>query len=636
MASIESIDFRNISIFQGLSDLSLARLIPNFELLELRPGEVLCRQGEVGDALFILVEGEVSVSVLGSNGEKKEIDSAGPHDVIGEMALLSESTRSATAIAITNIIALRLRKERFDELTKKHISLLQHLNKLLVNRIRKGNLLEQNPQEEYSSIVTSPNKNTENEPKKALTQIFTLDSLGWLLCLVIPTLIIYFGEDLNLKEEQAYFLSIFIVMVLMWIFNLTDDYVPGFFALLVPLAMGLAPPSFVLSGFASDSFFMAMSFLGLGTVLIASGLSYRILLIFLLRLPNRQFWHNFGLLLMGIFLTPMLPSANGRVVLLGPFAADMMEILHFKPGGSAATRIAISAFTGASLMSPIFMNSKSLNFVVLGLLSPQLQDQMHWVNWFLEGAVTGLIMLLLYLITMSIIFSNKEVPRPSKDAIYAQLALLGKLNSKEWGAIMAIMIAFVGIATVSLHKVQTPWVGLTVLCVLLILGTLGKNEFRKNIDWSFMIYLAEMVGIVKVFDYLKLDKWISNGFIHIGVDYYLEGNLVLFISVICLLILVLRLFLPTSASIVLLAAIFIPLAEEKGINSWLVGFIILVLGEMWIFPYQCTYYLQLQEQNRSRQLYHEKSFLKFNLLMNLLKISAIYASIPYWKYLELL
>src|SRR5208337_4827426 len=100
------------------------------------------------------------------------------------------------------------------------------------------------------------------------------------------------------------------------------------FALLVPLAMGLAPPHIILSGFASDGFFMAMSFLGLGTVLLSSGLSYRGLLLLLRRLPDTQFWHNIGLLLTGILLTPMIPSANGRVALAGPFAADMVDILR--------------------------------------------------------------------------------------------------------------------------------------------------------------------------------------------------------------------------------------------------------------------------------------------------------------------
>jgi di/tricarboxylate transporter len=400
--------------------------------------------------------------------------------------------------------------------------------------------------------------------------------------------------------------------------------------------MGLAPPNVILSGFASDGFFMAMSFLGLGTVLLSSGLSYRVLLLLLKRLPDTQFWHNLGLLASGIMLTPMIPSANGRVTLAGPFAADMVDILGLKPGGAAATRLAVSAFIGATLMSAVFLSSKSVNFVILGLLPPQLQYQMQWIGWLHAGAVTGLAMFVLYLAAAALILGNNDKSRLSKDTISAQLSLLGKVSSDEWGVVVAIFIFVAGIVTVSLHKIQPSWLGLTILCGLLLLGSLSKKEFREKIDWPFLMYLAEMVGVINVFNYLGLDKWVSGNLTGLGIDQYLIGDFSLFIVLMCVIVFVLRLAVPISAAIVILVTLFMPLAEIKGINPWVVGFIILVLGEMWFFPYQCSYYLQLQEQNRNRGLYDEKTFLKFNLLMNVVKVAALFASIPYWKFLGFL
>jgi hypothetical protein len=96
-----------------------------------------------------------------------------------------------------------------------------------------------------------------------------------------------------------------------------------------------------------------------------------------------------------------------------------------------------------------------------------------------------------------------------------------------------------------------------------------------------------------------------------------------------------RLIVPISTSIVLLASIFMPISIHYGINPWIVGFIILILGEMWFFPYQCSYYLQYRQITRG-QLFNENTFLIFNALSNLAKIIAIYASIPYWKWIGLL
>ena len=63
---------------------------------------------------------------------------------------------------------------------------------------------------------------------------------------------------------------------------------------------------------------------------------------------------------------------------------------------------------------------------------------------------------------------------------------------------------------------------------------------------------------------------------------------------------------------------------------------ILVLGEMWFFPYQCSYYQQFQQQTRNCEFYDEHSFLRFNWLSNGLKLASVYASIPWWKMLGFL
>ncbi|MGD0282615.1 MAG: cyclic nucleotide-binding domain-containing protein, partial [Dissulfurispiraceae bacterium] len=139
---LEKINFRSIPLFEGLSDLDLVRLVPNFEFMEFRRDETLCRQGDAGDAAFIVVEGKVSVSVSDSAGESRELAIIGPLEMVGEMSLLTGDPRSATVSALTNVKVLRLRKERFDDLIRKHISFLHHLNRLLSKKIWNRNFAD--------------------------------------------------------------------------------------------------------------------------------------------------------------------------------------------------------------------------------------------------------------------------------------------------------------------------------------------------------------------------------------------------------------------------------------------------------------------------------------------------------------
>ncbi|MBF0263288.1 MAG: hypothetical protein HQL97_15775, partial [Magnetococcales bacterium] len=93
---------------------------------------------------------------------------------------------------------------------------------------------------------------------------------------------------------------------------------------------------------------------------------------------------------------------------------------------------------------------------------------------------------------------------------------------------------------------------------------------------------------------------------------------------------------PISITIVILITLFMPLAEIYGIHPWIVGFIILIFGEIWFMPYQCSYYQKYQEINQAQPLYKDSTFLIFNALMNIFRLLAIYASFPYWRAMGLL
>lgn len=108
-------DLRKSPLFEGLSDDELQQLMDNAQPVSLRAGEVLMRQGEAGDTAYVVMSGEFEVHKQ-SGQSKIKIDIRNPGDVLGEMALLSQSPRSATVTAATDCEALCISKEVFDRL----------------------------------------------------------------------------------------------------------------------------------------------------------------------------------------------------------------------------------------------------------------------------------------------------------------------------------------------------------------------------------------------------------------------------------------------------------------------------------------------------------------------------------------
>ena len=87
----------------------------NAKPISLRAGEILMKQGDPGDTAFVVVSGEFEITKQ-SGQSLIRIDVRNSGDVLGEMALLSQSPRSATVTAVTDCEALCISKEIFDNL----------------------------------------------------------------------------------------------------------------------------------------------------------------------------------------------------------------------------------------------------------------------------------------------------------------------------------------------------------------------------------------------------------------------------------------------------------------------------------------------------------------------------------------
>jgi len=108
-------DLRKSPLFEGLSDEELGQLMDMAEPVTLRPGEILIKQGELGDSAYVVISGDFEVQKQSGQSLIK-IDVRNPGDVVGEMALLSRAPRNATLIAKTDGEVLRIPQEAFEKL----------------------------------------------------------------------------------------------------------------------------------------------------------------------------------------------------------------------------------------------------------------------------------------------------------------------------------------------------------------------------------------------------------------------------------------------------------------------------------------------------------------------------------------
>ena len=141
-ARFKSGSLRRIKILADMKDAQLAHLADFLELHDVLQHTVIVRQGDPGDAMFLILSGELRARKL-INDREAILTTFGPGDFFGEMSLFDQGPRSADVVANVDSTVLRLTTRAFEKLTREMPSLatpfLQATSRTLSARIRADN-----------------------------------------------------------------------------------------------------------------------------------------------------------------------------------------------------------------------------------------------------------------------------------------------------------------------------------------------------------------------------------------------------------------------------------------------------------------------------------------------------------------
>jgi len=102
---------------------------------EVAPGDVLFAEGEPGDVMYAVVDGEVELTHRGRVVE--EVTAGG---ILGEMALIDTEPRSATATARTTARVVRVDEKQFTFLVHEHPTFALQVMRIMAGRLRRANV----------------------------------------------------------------------------------------------------------------------------------------------------------------------------------------------------------------------------------------------------------------------------------------------------------------------------------------------------------------------------------------------------------------------------------------------------------------------------------------------------------------
>lgn len=129
---IEKVIFlQNVDVFANVPTEQLAYLAAITDEREVHPGDIIYKEHEPSNALYLVIDGAVRLE-----REGREIMTAGARQAFGTWALFDEEPRVASAVAVESSNLLRIDRDDFVDLLADHVQITQGVLKTFAGRLR--------------------------------------------------------------------------------------------------------------------------------------------------------------------------------------------------------------------------------------------------------------------------------------------------------------------------------------------------------------------------------------------------------------------------------------------------------------------------------------------------------------------
>jgi CRP/FNR family transcriptional regulator/CRP/FNR family cyclic AMP-dependent transcriptional regulator len=129
--------FKQVNIFNGLSDEEIGELTLAARRRAFRSGEVIFHRDDPGQVMYVIKEGKVKICLISPDGQEISLVVFGQGDHFGELALLDGLPRSADAIAMERVECYTLQRSDFHNAIMKYPKIGIRVMEVLAERLRK-------------------------------------------------------------------------------------------------------------------------------------------------------------------------------------------------------------------------------------------------------------------------------------------------------------------------------------------------------------------------------------------------------------------------------------------------------------------------------------------------------------------
>ncbi len=344
---------------------------------------------------------------------------------------------------------------------------------------------------------------------------------GWLaLAIAIALGVAFMPAQPGLDHMAQLVLAVIAGTVVLWAAEVMNNGVASLLMMGVLMTIGVAPLLVVpglsppisgaLSGFADGAWWTLLVVVYYGFAMKKTGLAERIAYYILSLFPGTYTGVLSAFFLIGLILSPLIPSMTVRTAIMAPIAWSLVQTLGLKARSRGSALIMITviemavvpglAFKLGSLNGPVVVsmfNAKKLPLTDGGYIQVML--------------LPTLVMCGLILVLNQLFFKPEEPIHVSRAFATDKLRALGRVGRNE---LITALVVFSSIGfwvtAGKLHHLATFTVGMFGMAILSLTGVFEDKDIGTGVSWTLLLFLGGIFSLTHIIPQYKITHWLAS------------------------------------------------------------------------------------------------------------------------------
>lgn len=438
----------------------------------------------------------------------------------------------------------------------------------------------------------------------------------------------------NLGHTGHAVLAILAFSALLWVFDVLGNATTSLLMLALFILAGVKPEH-ALGAFASSPFWLVLVVLFYGAAMQSTGLAKRLSFRILSWFPPSYPGILAAFLLIGIVLSPAIPSITVRAAIMLPIAWALIQALGLPPRSRESALLLLSTLEMAMIPGLATLYGSLWGPFLVQLLQSQ-GYALAWWEYTRAFAVPSLLFSVLLLAGNWIALRPKQPLGMNREYARTQLAGMGRMSRGEIVTTMIVLGSVAYWAAESWHHRPAFLVGLLAVGALVAFGVLRETDFGNAVPWAFLLFLGALYGLPTVVQQNQVSDWIG-GYL-LPVIHSVSGSVWMLVSVAAAAMFVVKFIDPVGflAVAVLLLPLMAGLKDAPGSPGPVVLAAVVLLPA---HPFWTSYqnvWIVLGEGITGGQAYAASHRVRLANVYAVVTMLTLWLSVFYWRALGLL